>query len=335
MPAQSHFQSRFKAQSESQSFSAASFGKKPGGAIFVRWQELLLCLFALLLLASPDLHAAEKQASEASQAREGILLVAFGSSLPETTATFKAIESDFRKAFPDQPLVWAFTSQIIRKKLAREGRPVGSISEGLDKLAKEGVRVVRVQSLHVMAGEEFSALERAVLLNVKAHPGRFEAVYLGRPLLEGQGDAASVREAVLKAAKRKPGVLLGLMAHGQAKDRAGLAFEGVRASFREADPLAYLATVEGTRSFEKLLPELKAQKGRQILLMPLMIVAGDHARNDLAGSEADSWASRLKAEGFSVESQLSGLGELAEIRALFVRHARESADDLVKEPRKP
>ena len=289
---------------------------------------LVLLLAFWLVSLSPAAHAAEP--------REGLLIVAFGTSVPEAVPALKALDADFRAAFPDAAVEWAYTSQIIRKKLAERETPVGGISDGLAALARKGVKVVRVQSLHVMAGEEFSALERAVLLDVKAHPGRFEAVYLGRPLLESRQDAREVAAAVLQSCGgRAPGEGLVLMGHGQAHGRADLVFEGMRRAFVEADGLTFMASVEGSRTFEDLARELATRNVKTLWVQPFMIVAGDHARNDLAGEEADSWASRLRAQGFQVKTNLLGMGEIAGVRAVFIRHARETKDDLTREPVKP
>ena len=290
--------------------------------------------FVLLLLASLALHGTSHAADTP---KEGVLLVAFGTSVPEGMSAFKIVDAEFKKAFPDSPVVWAYTSQIIRKKLAQQGQPVGGISDGMAQLAKDGVKVVRVQSLHVLGGEEFSALERAVLLDVSKNPGRFDAVYLGRPLLESKPDAQELASIILADTKKARGknAALVLMGHGQSHGRADLAFEGVWAVFKAADKNIHMATVEGARTVEELIKELKAAKVKRVVLAPLMLVAGDHARNDLAGDEEDSWASQLKKEGIKVEAHLKGLGEMSGTAAIFVRHAKESIDDLTKEPRKP
>ena len=295
---------------------------------FPRFLPLFLLLLALM--------AASVQAAERKAPKEGVLLVAFGTSVPEALPSFKAVDASFKAAFPDSTVAWAYTSQIIRRKLAKQGRPVGGISDGLAELARGGVKLVRVQSLHVMPGEEFTELERAVLLDLQKHPGRFEAVYLGRPLLESHKDALRVSKAVLAdmGDKRQKGEAVVLMGHGQAHGRADLVFEGMRASFKESDPLVFMATVEGARGFDDLLAELKAHKVKKVWLQPLMVVAGDHARNDLAGDEEDSWASRLKAAGFQVETNLKGLGQVPGVRDVFVAHAKENVDDLTKEPKK-
>ncbi|MCR5561936.1 MAG: sirohydrochlorin cobaltochelatase [Desulfovibrio sp.] len=298
--------------------------------------RLLPALLLLLALACAAGCAGRHASASAGQQDEGVLLVAFGTSVPEAMPAMEAVDRDFRKAFPDAKILWAYTSQIIRKKLADQGKKTGGISEGLARLAKDGVKVVRVQSLHVMPGEEFSALERAVLLDIKAHPGRFDAVYLGRPLLESRADAEAVASAVLKDAggvrgKRDAVVL---MAHGQEHGRAGLVFEGVRRVFTEKDGRVFMATVEGERGIGDLLAELKARKVQNVRLQPLMLVAGDHARNDLGGDEDDSWASQCRKNGMRTTVSLKGLGEVPGVNDVWIRHARESRDDLTKEPKK-
>ena len=297
---------------------------------------LLLCAVLGTPVVAPAGEPAAKEAAAVPQGKPGVLLVAFGTSVPEALVSMKAVDEEFKAAFAGQPVVWAYTSQIIRKKIAAEGHPVGGISDGLAKLASEGVKVVRVQSLHVMAGEEFSALERAVLIDLQKNPGRFEAVYLGRPMLESKKDAQELIKAItadVKTLRGKDAALV-LMGHGQSHGRADLTFEGTRAMFHDADKRVFMATVEGARSVDDLLAELKAAKVKKVVIEPLMLVAGDHARNDMAGDEEDSWLSQLKAAGFKVEANIKGLGEIAGARAILVRHAQESADDLTKEPKK-
>lgn len=292
-------------------------------------------VFAILLVLS--FLSISAFGKEPAPAREGILLVAFGTSVPEAKPAFENMEKVYRAEFPDTPIVWAYTSQIIRKKLAKQGIHVGSIGDGLAKLTKAGVKIARVQSLHMMAGEEFAGLARSVLVNIQKHPGRFEAVYLGRPLLESSKDADEAASAILDylAKKREPGEALVFMGHGQEQGRADLVFEGTRARFHQKDPLVFMATVEGSRDFEDLKKDLAAAKVDRAILAPLMIVAGDHARNDLAGSDGDSWSSLLKKEGIAARPGLTGLGEISGICKIFARHTRESADNLCLEPVKP
>lgn len=268
--------------------------------------------------------------------KEGILLVAFGTSVPEARSAFTAIEKLYKQEFPDTPIVWAFTSQCIRKKLARDGVHIGGIGAGLAKLALAGAQVVRVQSLHMMAGKEFAGLARSVLLNIQKHPGRFKAVYLCRPLLESEKDAEEAADAVMAYldGKRQQDEAIVLMGHGQEHGLADLTFAGATNIFKSRDPHIFMATVEGSRNFEQLAAELKKTGVKKVLLAPLMLVAGDHARNDLAGTDSASWASRLGKAGIEARSCLLGLGEVPGIAAIFARHTRQNEDDLVKEPLK-
>ena len=282
-------------------------------------RSTLLALLLTLCLALPAL-AAQK---------EGLLLVAFGTSVPEAQPALTAIDKEFKAAFPHSPVIWAYTSSIIRAKLEKKGVHIGDVAAGLEELARQKVDVVRVQSLHVVAGEEFSEMERWLV----RHPDSFKAVYLGRPLLESRQDAEDVCRAVLGATegKRKSGELLALMGHGQSHGRGDMIIEGMRATLADADNLAVLATVEGSRGFDQVLAAIKTSRASVIWLQPFMVVAGDHARNDLAGDEPDSWASQIRALGLIPRPVLTGLGELPGVRAVFVRHARDSQDDLLKQ----
>lgn len=286
-------------------------------------RSTLLALLLTLCLALPAL-AAQK---------EGLLLVAFGTSVPEAQPALTAIDKEFKAAFPHSPVVWAYTSSIIRAKLEKRGVHIGDVTAGLEELARQKVDVVRVQSLHVVAGEEFSEMERLLVSWLARHPDTFKAVYLGRPLLESRQDAEDVCRAVLSATegKRKPGELLALMGHGQSHGRGDMVIEGMRSTLSFADNLAVLATVEGSRGFDQVLAAIKTSRASVIWLQPFMVVAGDHARNDLAGDEPDSWASQIRALGLTPRPVLTGLGELPGVRAVFVRHARDSRDDLLKQ----
>ncbi len=155
-------------------------------------------------------------------------------------------------------------------------------------------------------------------------------------MLESQNDAAAVVKRCWPnaAPARKAGEALALMGHGHEHGRADLVFDGTRHAFAAQDELTFMATVEGARSFDDLLSELKAHKVKTVHLQPFMVVAGDHARNDLAGEDDDSWASKLKAAGFTVQSNLTGLGQIPAVCDIFIAHAKANTDDLTKEPRK-
>lgn len=259
--------------------------------------------------------------------KKGVLLVAFGTSMDTGAPAYEGIEGAFRKT--GEPVVWAFTSNIIRAKMAKQGVKLLTVPEGLAKLADEGVTDVTVQSLHIMAGEEYAKMERLVLTDVLAHPDRFASVKVGRPLVESMRDARDVAEAVLHSlpAARSADDAVLLMAHGQGEGRCDMVFAGMKDVVNDTDPLAFMASVEGYQGIDQVLPELQAKGAKRVWLLPFMVVAGDHAHNDLAGDEPDSWASLLKAQGFEVFPVLKGLGENPGVQSVFVRHAMETEDD--------
>lgn len=286
--------------------------------------RLLFLIFALLVLASP------------CSAKTGYLLVAFGSSAPGANAAYEAIEQAYRARFPGSPIVWAWTSQKIRAKLGARGCRMLSIAEGLDRLAAAGVDEVVIQSLHAMPGAEFAALARSALTRVDRDRDKFRAVYLGRPLLESVADAEAAIDAALASLEdRRPGDAVVFMAHGNDKGRAELALAGAAAVLRAKDKLAWLTGVEGGEPLDSIIAALKKARVRKVWLAPFMIVAGEHAQNDLAGPDPDSWASRLRAAGFAVETSLKGLGETPGAAEIFLRHSGARDDDLTREPLKP
>ena len=283
-------------------------------------------LFSLLALCCLLLTPGGVQA--AGKADQGILLVAFGTSEPKAYKSYEAIEAAYNAT--GRPVIWAFTSEIIRKKVAKTGKVMFSIDEALDEFNRRGVRNLTVQSLHIAPGEEFSYLERAVLTNLLTKPGRFDHVKMARPLMESQKDLDDVLSAVLKdaAATRKPGQALVLMAHGQGEGRCDLVWAAVRSELARRDPLAFLATVEGDYDIDGVLAGLKQKKVAAAVVQPFMVVAGDHARNDMSGPEKDSWTSRMEAEGIKASANLKGLGEIGGVRAVFLRHTDQASEDL-------
>lgn len=262
---------------------------------------------------------------------DGILLVAFGTSYGKARVSYDKTEETFQPSFSKDRIHWSYTSDIIRKKLAKQGKPVPSIRESLDNLSRKGVRKIRIQSLHMAAGEEFSEMERTVQSYIDAHPQAFDSVLLGRPLLESHADLDGVVQTLAEELpqERRTDEAVLYMAHGQQHGRADLVLAAVRDELNRRDPLTFMATVEGTYSLDRALQELKNKGVKTVWLAPFMIVAGDHANNDLVGSEEDSWASILKKAGFNVKAHLKGLGEMDGIRRIFLRHALETADDMV------
>ena len=263
-------------------------------------------------------------------AKKGTLLVAFGTSVTSARPAIEAVVADY-KGKQDGPVLLAFTSDIIRKKLAAAGTPVLSVNAALDALTAQGVDEVLVQSLHIAPAEEYSQLERMIVRHVTRKPASFTSVKVGYPLLVSERDLDTVVSVVLGALPdRRKGDAVVLMGHGNDRGPGDLTLAAAATAFHKADPLVWLATVEGAHSFDRVLPQLRAAGVKRVWLQPFMLVAGDHARNDLAGPEEDSWASRLRAEGMTPVPHLVGLGQLTGIRHLFLEHSRDAVIDLAK-----
>lgn len=286
---------------------------------------ILVALCASLLLSPVfAVHTAKAQT-----ASEGIVLVAFGTTVPESKVALDAIGQAY--AGLNKPVIWAYTSDIIRNKLKKQGKPALSVMEAMDKAAQMGLTNLRIQSLHVGAAEEFHQLERIIATYVATKSKQFKTVLLGHPLLESERDMDEVIEALFAEfpKERKQDEAIVFMGHGNDRGPGDLMLYAVGKGLQARDELVYLAAVEGSSSFDKVLVQLKAKGVQRVWLQPLMIVAGDHAMNDMAGDEDDSWASQLKSAGMNAIPHLKGIGENKKIQAVFLRHTKDSTDDFV------
>ena len=253
--------------------------------------------------------------------KKGILLVAFGSSYPEARVSFENIEKAVKAAFPDVPVRWAYTSKIIRKKLARQGRQTDSVEIALSKMMAEGFTHVGVQSLHTIMGEEYHDLV-ATVHAFSRMPERMHIV-MGDPLLSSQEDMIAVTEAIVQNVpeKRKKSDAVVLMGHGTPHP-ANAFYAALMYHLQQSDPRLFVGTVEGSPDISDILKNLKDNKIRKAWLMPFMSVAGDHARNDMAGDEADSWKSILSKAGIQCEIVLKGTAEYDNMLAIWVSHLK-------------
>ena len=254
---------------------------------------------------------------------KALLVVSFGTSYVQTRErTIGAIERKLAERFPDREVRRAWTSGFLIKKVAKtEGLAVDTPEEALEKLAAEGVTDVIVQPTHLSDGYE----NQRMTVFVKGFAGRFGKLAVGRPLLFTAED----RDAV---ARLMPQLCLGgyggesallLMGHGSEKHPVPV-YEQLQESIAKAGiSNVFVGTVEGTPSFEDAKALLDESGYRQVVLAPLMIVAGDHAIHDLAGEE-DSWKNRLEADGYSTDVIMAGLGEYEEIQNLFAEHAEQA-----------
>ena len=253
--------------------------------------------------------------------RQAILAVSFGTSHFDTLEkTIAAIEAELAAAFPERTLRRAFTSGMILRKLEKEGTHIDDVPQALERLAAEGYADVVVQPTHILNGDEYDKL----MAQATPFAGRFARLAFGKPLLTSLEDyqaLAAALEADLPAPSEGAAVLF--MGHGTGhwSNAAYAQLEYLLHDRGRRDVV--IGTVEGYPGFGEALRRLKERPGlERVELRPLMVVAGDHAKNDLAGEEPDSWRSRLGAEGYGVTCTLRGLGEYPAVRAIFAAHAR-------------
>ncbi len=255
------------------------------------------------------------------KSKRAILVVSFGTSYSDTRElTIEATEAAFVEAYPDYDVRRAFTAQIIIDILEeRDGIEIDNIEEALARLKKEKYSEVIVQPTLVMNGAEYDE----VLAAVEVFEEDFDKIVVGNALLSSHDDY----EIVVEALKAQIGELaddeaIMFMGHGT-HHHADAAYSAMDLRFKNAGlDNVHMATVEGYPLFEDVTPKLEAKGINKVTLMPFMLVSGDHASNDMAGDEDDSWKVQLKKQGYAVETYMHGLGELKEIQDLFVAHAK-------------
>ena len=257
--------------------------------------------------------------------KQAILAVSFGTTYPDTLEkTIAATEAALAQAYPGWPVYRAFTSGMILKKLRqRDGVEIDNVAQAMARLEREGYTQVAVQSTHVMHGEEYEKM----LAQLEPYKLTME-IAVGAPLLHAQSDYEAVADALLSWLPLPgDGEALVLMGHGTAHF-ANSAYAQMEHVLQSRCPRIYIATVEGYPTLDSVAEQLQRQPEiRRLTLAPFMLVAGDHARNDMAGGE-DSWKETLEAKGYEVTCILKGLGECPAIQKLFVAHCGEAMERL-------
>ena len=275
-----------------------------------------------------------------------LLVVSFGTSFNDSrVADIKSIEDALQAANPDWSVRRAFTAQIIINHIqARDGEKIDNMEQALERAIANGVKQLVVQPTHLMHGAEYDEMCAAI----DKVRDKFESVEIAEPMLGEVGNDATVinadKEAAAKAvvaaaleesgyestaAAKDAGVAYVLMGHGtahvakvtysqMATQMAKLGYENV-----------FVGTVEGEpeeTSCEAVIEAVKNAGYTTVVLRPLMVVAGDHANNDMAGADDDSWKTMFEAAGFTVNCQISGLGRIADVQALYVAHTKAAID---------
>ena len=279
-----------------------------------------------------------------------ILVVSFGTSFNGSRVEdIKGVEDALQEAFPDWSVRRAFTAQIIINHIqARDGEAIDNMEQALERAVANGVKTLVVQPTHLMHGAEYDEMMDAI----EEYRDQFEQVVVAEPLLGEVGSDATVinadKEAVAKAvvadtaadggfadaaAAAAEGTAFVLMGHGTAHV-AKVTYSQMQT---QMETLGYgnvfIGTVEGEpeeTSCETVIEAVKAAGYKNVVLRPLMVVAGDHANNDMAGDDEDSWKSLFTAAGCfdSIDAQIAGLGSIAAVQELYVAHTQAAIDAL-------
>ncbi len=249
----------------------------------------------------------------------GILLVAFGSSETSAQVSFENIDKKVKTTYPGIPVRWAYTSSIIRKKLAGQGKFLDSPEVALAKMMDEGFTHLAVQSLHTIGGAEYHDLRRTV--GAYKIMGGFQRIVLGYPLLATQEDMQRSVKAILSVIpkERQKNEAVVLMGHG-AHHPSNAFYAALAFQLQLEDPNIFVGTVEGYPEVDLILELMLQKKIRKAYLMPFMSVAGDHAKNDMAGDEDDSWKSIFTKAGIQCVPILKGTAEFDVFVDIWVDH---------------
>ena len=243
--------------------------------------------------------------------KRGILLASFGSGSFQGESTLRRFDAQVRRTFPDVSVRWAFTSMLMRERLACARKKSDSVHKALKKMAFERFTHVAVQPVHVIPGLEYGD----ILADAEAlrADGTFASLVVGEPLLtDAQDSVERAAEALLAElpSGRLPGEAVLFMGHGS-RHAAESRYEALAAAVRKRDPLVLMGTLNGVVRLEHLVAFLRAW-GRppdRVWLLPLLAVVGRHTLEDMAGDSASSWRSRLEAEGIACVPVLRGMME--------------------------
>ena len=279
-----------------------------------------------------------------------LLVVSFGTSFNDSRVKdIKGVEDALQAAYPDWSVRRAFTAQIIINHVqARDGEKIDNMQQAMDRAVANGVKNLVVQPTHLMHGAEYDEMMEMI----DDYRDKFESVAVAEPLLGEVGADATVinedKEAVAKAVTAEAVATAGYNSvEAAAKDGTAFVFMGhgtshtAKVSYSQMQTVmqtlgydnVFIGTVEGepeSTSCENVIEAVKAAGYTKVVLRPLMVVAGDHANNDMAGADEDSWLSQFEASGAfdSVDCQIAGLGGVADVEQLYIAHTKAAIDSL-------
>lgn len=258
--------------------------------------------------------------------KKAIIVVSFGSTHADTREkTIDQIEASIERAFPAYRIYRAYTSKMILQILKkRDGITIPTVCEALQNMIGDGIEEVIVQPTHIVDGIENEQMKEDVMSFEKA----FQSLHIGEPLLSSKEDYEQVVYALMNDFKIGEDETLVLMGHGTSHVN-NKCYETLEETFVQAGHANVLiGTVEAKPEIKDLLPKLREKGIKSIQLAPFMVVAGDHAKNDMAGEEEDSWKNILRKEGFLVHCHVKGIGENPLIQELYCAHIRDALEEI-------
>lgn len=248
--------------------------------------------------------------------QKGILVVSFGTSYEETRKqSIGQIEEDIRISFPKHKVYQAYTSPRIRQNLMKKGEVVCSVEEALERIKENGIKELVIQPTFIINGKEYDAMCH----QVKKYQDAFSVLAIGKPLLDTTMDYFKVARAFVKSlGKIDEDEAIVCMGHGT-EHFMSISYAALDYVFKEREHKGiYMATIEAYPGIENVITLLKAKPYKKVRIVPFMIVAGHHATKDMRGE--NGWEEKLRKEGYEVSTVMRGLGEIPEMRGLFVEH---------------
>ena len=257
-----------------------------------------------------------------------LLVLSFGTSFNDSRRlTIGAIEDQLEKSFPDYSVRRGFTANIVIDHVAkRDGEKIDDIDASLKRVVDNGVKNLVVQPTHLMNGLEYEELKG----DIAQYSDAFDKIAIGQPLLSSDDDFSRVENAIVDWTKDYDDgeTAIVFMGHGTSADSNGVYQKMQDLLTKDGHTNYFVGTVEATPSLDDVMAAVKKGNYKRVVLEPLMVVAGDHANNDMAGDDKDSWKSQFEAAGYQVECLLRGLGENETIRQIYVEHAQAAIDSL-------
>jgi len=254
--------------------------------------------------------------------KQGILLAAFGAGSRQGESALRLFDAQARARFPGLAVRWAFTSLLLRERLALESKKTDSVRKALEKMAFERYSHVAVQPLQCVPGREYGAvLEEALALGRE----RDLVVRVGTPLLHNDEDVTAAAAALLRhlPAERGEHEAAVWVGHG-ARHPATVRYDALARAEQHLDPLVYVGTMSDDAALSRIVEELRERQSRRVWLLPLFSVVGGHTLRDLAGADAQSWKSRLEAAGFACTPVLKGGAEYPGLIRIWLDHLEQA-----------